>query len=88
VLCITHLPQIAAAGTTHFLIEKRVRGRRTSTTVARLSADDRVSELARMMGGSSAGPQARAGARELLAAATAPTSIKAKGESAPGRKRK
>lgn len=90
VLCITHLPQIAAAGRSHFLIEKRVQGKRTATTVSRLSAEDRVAELARMMGGSSAGPQAKAGARELLAAAAAPPVSEpgAKGESARGRKRK
>jgi DNA repair protein RecN (Recombination protein N) len=89
VLCITHLPQIAAAGTTHYLIEKRVHGKRTMTSVARLSADERVDEIARMMGGSSAGPQARAGAKELLAAAQAEESgTRAKGESARGRKRK
>ena len=92
VLCITHLPQIAAAGSSHFLIEKRVHGKRTATTVARLAGEDRVTELARMMGGSSAGPQAKAGARELLAAAAAAAApapeAKAKGESARGRKRK
>jgi DNA repair protein RecN (Recombination protein N) len=83
VLCITHLPQIAAAGRTHFLIEKHVRGRRTATSVARLSEAQRVDELARMMGGASAGEHARAGARELLRAAQAKREpgAKAKGES-------
>ena len=38
VLCITHLPQIAAHGDVHFLITKRVRGGRTTTSVARLTA--------------------------------------------------
>jgi len=58
--------------------------------VARLADEDRVVELARMMGGSAAGPQAKAGARELLAAAAAPPAAeaRAKGESARGRKRK
>jgi DNA repair protein RecN (Recombination protein N) len=97
VLCITHLPQIAAAADTHFLIEKRVQGKRTMTSVARLSDEERVGELARMMGGSSAGPQARAGARELLAAGFAGLTCRAtdgfgpaeaKGESGRGRKRK
>lgn len=83
VLCITHLPQIAAAGRTHFLIEKQVRGRRTVTTVARLDRDARVEELARMMGGANAGEQARAGALELLdrAGAKGEGRAKAKGES-------
>jgi DNA repair protein RecN (Recombination protein N) len=69
VLCITHLPQIAAAGTTHFAIDKHVRGQRTTTTVSRLDEAARVEELARMMGGADAGEQARATARELLSAA-------------------
>ena len=68
VLCITHLPQIAAAGTTHVHIEKRVRGSRTVTSVARLDDAGRVEELARMIGGADAGDQARASARELLGA--------------------
>jgi DNA repair protein RecN (Recombination protein N) len=89
VLCITHLPQIAAAGRTHFLIEKQVRGRRTVTTVARLDRDSRVEELARMMGGANAGDQARAGALELLerAGAKGEGRAKAKGES-PARSRR
>ena len=66
VLCITHLPQIAACGRTHFLIEKRVHGQRTVTRVNRLSADDRVTEIARMMGGAAAGEKAQESARELL----------------------
>ena len=71
VLCITHLPQIAAAGATHFHIEKNVRGARTVTTVQRLSPDDRVEEIARMIGGANAGDQARASAQELLSNAKA-----------------
>ena len=66
VLCITHLPQIAAAGATHFSIEKKVRGTRTVTSVHKLQADERVEEIARMIGGARAGDQARASARELL----------------------
>ena len=66
VLCITHLPQIAGWGRTHFLIEKRVQGRRTVTSVNRLGRDDRVAEIARMMGGAAAGDKALESARELL----------------------
>ncbi|HUE90410.1 MAG TPA: DNA repair protein RecN [Vicinamibacterales bacterium] len=69
VLCITHLPQIAAAGATHFSIEKTVRGSRTVTSVERLSPDARVEEIARMIGGANAGDQARASARELISSA-------------------
>jgi DNA repair protein RecN (Recombination protein N) len=76
VLCITHLPQIAACAATHFHIEKRVRGSRTVTTVQRLDASTRIDELARMIGGANVGGQARLSARELLVAGQA----KAKGE--------
>jgi DNA repair protein RecN (Recombination protein N) len=79
VLCITHLPQIAACGRSHFLIEKRVQGRRTVTTVSRLDGEDRVAEIARMMGGSAAGEKALESARELLDSTAA--TDKAKGES-------
>jgi DNA repair protein RecN (Recombination protein N) len=83
VLCITHLPQIAASGSTHFLIEKRVQGSRTVTSVTRLADEERVSELARMMGGSAAGVKAMESARELLGASQAKgeARAKAKGES-------
>jgi DNA repair protein RecN (Recombination protein N) len=69
VLCITHLPQIAAAGSTHFNIEKSIRGERTVTAVRRLSPDERVQEIARMIGGATLSERARASAQELLAAA-------------------
>jgi DNA repair protein RecN (Recombination protein N) len=83
VLCITHLPQIAASGRTHFLIEKRVQGSRTVTSVTRLTAEDRVPEIARMMGGSAAGVKVLESARELLdtAKAKGEAEAKAKGES-------
>jgi DNA repair protein RecN (Recombination protein N) len=66
VLCITHLPQIAAAGRTHFHIEKRVRAGRTVTSVRRLDHDGRVDEIARMLGGGLAGESVRQTASELL----------------------
>jgi DNA repair protein RecN (Recombination protein N) len=90
VLCITHLPQVAACGRTHFAIQKQTRGRRTVTSVTRLERADRVDELARMMGGADAGERARAGAQELLDAAQAKGEdrAKAKGESQRERKRK
>ena len=75
VLCITHLPQIAACGRSHFLIEKSVRGRRTVTSVTRLAGEERAVELARMIGGAAAGEKALESARELL------DTTKAKGES-------
>ncbi len=83
VLCITHLPQIAVCGQTHFLIEKRVQGSRTVTTVTRMRGEERVTEVARMMGGTAAGVKALESARELLGAAEAKGEhpAKAKGES-------
>jgi DNA repair protein RecN (Recombination protein N) len=66
VLCITHLPQIAALADTHFAISKHVEKGRTHTTVARLGHDGRVEELARMLGGEAVTDAVRASARELL----------------------
>ena len=51
VLCITHLPQIASQADYHYLIEKNVENMETSTRIRRLSYDDSVEELARMLGG-------------------------------------
>ncbi len=51
VICVTHLPQIAAMAAHQFLVEKRVEGVRTNTSVRRLDEDERVSEVARMLGG-------------------------------------
>jgi DNA repair protein RecN (Recombination protein N) len=82
VLCITHLPQIAARATTQFRIEKRVRGTRTVTTVERLDETERVEEIARMIGGASLSEPVRASAREMLAGRSAAKGKqKAKGES-------
>src|SRR6476660_30380 len=66
VLCITHLPQIAAYADTHFQIDKRVEGKRTSTTVRRLDGEGRVDEIARMLGGAEITEGLRASAREML----------------------
>jgi DNA repair protein RecN (Recombination protein N) len=68
VLCITHLPQIAAYGSAQFRIEKRVRAGRTTTVVARVEGDDRVGEIARMIGGADVSPSVTVSAREMLAA--------------------
>jgi DNA repair protein RecN (Recombination protein N) len=66
VLCITHLPQIAAAGHAHFHISKGVANGRTQTRVVRLNESERVEELARMIGGAAPTSAARAAARELM----------------------
>ena len=54
VLCITHLPQLAAYGDAHFHVAKHITGERTVTEVRSLTGDDRVTELAQMMGADSA----------------------------------
>jgi len=72
VLCITHLPQIAARGETQFRIEKSVRGDRTVTSVERLDAEGRIDEVARMIGGTAITEPVRASARELLESAAKP----------------
>jgi len=81
VLCITHLPQIAARATTQFRIEKHVRGDRTVTAVDRLDDKGRVDEIARMIGGASVTDSVRASAGELIAGSEAKGKQKAKGES-------
>ena len=66
VLCITHLPQIAARGDRHFSIEKRAEKNRTVVTVCTLGPDERVQEIARMLGGA-ASDTVLQHAREMLA---------------------
>jgi DNA repair protein RecN (Recombination protein N) len=68
VLCVTHLPQIAAYADHHFHVEKAEVGGRTETHVRKLSAAARKDELARMLGGH-ATSKAKAHAGELLAEA-------------------
>jgi DNA repair protein RecN (Recombination protein N) len=69
VLCITHLPQIAARGSTHLRVTKHARGGRSHVEVERLSAAERVEEIARMAGGEEVSEATRLHARELLSAA-------------------
>ena len=66
VLCITHLPQIAAHGRSHIQITKAVRKDRTITEVRRLSGPEREQELARMIGGTGISATVIASAREML----------------------
>ncbi len=66
VLCVTHLPQIAAMADTEFTVEKRVENGRTYTSVLRLDAQGRRQELARLIGGSMITETTLAGAAELL----------------------
>ncbi len=66
VVCITHLPQIAALAGTHFVVDKTEFSGRTQTSVRRLSRVDRVEEIARMLGGIKVGAAARRAAAEML----------------------
>lgn len=69
VICITHLPQVAAFADTHLRVEKQVVAGRTHTQVVALDSAARVEELARMLGGASVTDSAREHARRLLAEA-------------------
>ena len=66
VLCVTHLPQLAAMADTHFSVEKGERGGRTYTEVRRLDREQRRGELARVTGGSHGSQTMLDGAEELL----------------------
>jgi DNA repair protein RecN (Recombination protein N) len=69
VLCVTHLPQVAAQGHHHFQVSKAVRERHAQSAVARLDGPARVEELARMLGGVEISRESRANARQMLARA-------------------
>jgi len=66
VVCITHLPQIAAYGSNHLRIMKSIRGGRTVTEVTRVEGAEREEEIARMIGGNDLSAAVRASAREML----------------------
>ncbi len=67
VMCITHLPQIAAGAKVHFVVEKGQKNERTHTSICRLAEDERAAELARMLAGEAVSGQTMAFASELLA---------------------
>lgn len=69
VLCITHLPQIAAMADNHFKIEKQVDGGKTSTTITKLKQEQMVEELARLLGGVTITDAVLDNAREMKALA-------------------
>ena len=69
VLCVTHLPQIAAMGDVHFSVEKGEADGRTFTAVVRLDRERRKQELARLTSGDHITPTALEGAEEMLTAA-------------------
>jgi len=65
-ICITHLPQIARFGSTHYFIEKKVRQGRTTTTIRPMDQQERINELARMLGGETVTGTALEHARALM----------------------
>ena len=66
ILCITHLPQIACQGNSHFLVKKEVVNSRTHTTITELTPEGRVSEIARLLGGRKTTTHATAHAKAML----------------------
>lgn len=69
VLCVTHLPQVAAQGHAHYRVSKSDEDGSTRSNVQRLADNERTEELARMLGGVDVSREARAAARKLLAGA-------------------
>jgi DNA repair protein RecN (Recombination protein N) len=84
VLCITHLPQVAACGDTHYRVSKAVHDGRTITCVERLGSEERIDEVARMMGGRDLSAKVRAGAQELILSRTAKAKDRAENRRAKG----
>lgn len=66
VMSITHLPQIAAQGEAHFFVYKELVNAHTATGIRRLQSDERVLEIAKMIGGDNPGAAAMESARELI----------------------
>jgi DNA repair protein RecN (Recombination protein N) len=68
VLCVTHLPQIATFADHHYMIEKRVSGERTKTTVRLITGEERTEEVARMLSGAKLTETSRKHAEQMLKA--------------------
>ena len=86
VLCVTHLPQVAAHGHHHLRVSKSSDGRSTRTALGELAEPERVEELARMLGGLDVTEKAREHAREMLQSAARPRPEPAS-EARPGGRR-
>jgi DNA repair protein RecN (Recombination protein N) len=71
-ICVTHLPQVASQGHHHLRVAKLTDGKTTGTTISELTMDERIEELARMMGGKEVTGKAREHAREMLHLAANP----------------
>lgn len=66
VICVTHSPQIAAVAKSHFMVSKREIGSRTESDVKKLSYDERIHEIARIIGGATINAQTIAAAKDLV----------------------
>ncbi len=66
VICITHLPQIASKGKSHFFVYKEIENQKTKTKIKKLTDKERIEELAKMLGGESLTDSARETAKELI----------------------
>ncbi len=69
VLCVTHLPQVAALGNHHFQVNKTSESESTHTTIVELKNESRIEEISRMLGGVKITEQTRAHAKEMIAGA-------------------
>ena len=67
VLCVTHLPQVAAQGHAHLRVSKSSSGKTVETRLDRLNDEEKIQEIARMLGGVKITAQTLAHAREMLA---------------------
>jgi DNA repair protein RecN (Recombination protein N) len=85
VLCVTHLPQVASQAHAHVRVAKLTDGKTTRTSLTVLGADERVEEIARMLGGVSVTDKAREHAAEMLRSPAASAQSRAKAR--PARKR-
>ena len=70
VFCITHLPQIARFAKSHYFVEKDTAGKRVATSIKKLSEEERIQELARMLGGVSITPITLRHAEEMARSTT------------------
>lgn len=66
VFCVTHQPQVAASAHNHFMVEKLSDNKQTVTQITKLKSEDKIDEIARMLGGLTITEQTRSHAKELL----------------------
>ena len=88
VLCVTHLPQVAAQGSQQLRVAKLTDGKTTRTVLSALGEDERVEELARMLGGVQVTDKARDHAREMLAARSAKPAASSRAQARAPRSRR